>query len=176
MPQKSADAKIENARFVAAGENAESVDRGVGTWATRQHRGRADGLSAGWRNEKAVEGHRSPGRWRVADDSGAKRPGLRQPSGALGAVREKRETAGKVVRGLRVPVARRKQAPAGRHLCSCPTKMNSSSVRSGICRPTGLGNLGAWVATKISLLTELRFEDGTERRTKRISPAGHATL
>ncbi len=29
------------------------------------------------------------------------------------------------------------QRPAGRHLCSCPTKMYSSSVRSEICRPDG---------------------------------------
>src|SRR5438093_119974 len=34
--------------------------------------------------------------------------------------------------------------------------MKSSSVRSEICRPTGLEIFVAWTSTKISLLTELR--------------------
>ena len=41
---------------------------------------------------------------------------------------------------------------------------DSSSVRSGICRPDGAGELLAWVSTKISLLTELR-EDKRWRAT-----------
>ena len=42
------------------------------------------GVSA--RGGKAVEGHRTPGRCRVHQrpTDGAKRPGVRQPSGALG--------------------------------------------------------------------------------------------
>jgi hypothetical protein len=37
-----------------------------------------------WRRGKAVEGHRTPGRWRESRGlpNGAKRPGVRQPSGA----------------------------------------------------------------------------------------------
>jgi len=43
---------------------------------------------------KAVEGHRSPGRWRVAGRlrNCAKRLGVRQPSGALDAARETGES------------------------------------------------------------------------------------